>query len=160
MAKEYNEFSKVALIAKEQERDIRYIRVGDIVRLKHVATDSYLKTHDVASPLTQTNMEVTTITEENLNDPEGTFGSYEDNLWRVVIPDKPAGSLFTSKKDAFKLLSVTYPVALFSTKKGMLPDWGFKMQEVNGNKDTDARTGNMWTVSEIKHPRFVDGSCS
>lgn len=147
-------FNNVVLSDIEKERNVRYVRHNDIIRLRHITTNSYLKTHDVASPLTQTNMEIIAATKEALD----LKGKYNDSLWQVVMSDANSGSFVTSKKNPFKLISVPYNVAVFSTKKSVLPDWGYKMQEVNGRKDTTGKGGIMWTVQEIQHERYINGN--
>jgi dolichyl-phosphate-mannose-protein mannosyltransferase len=147
-------FQKRKNITVEVKRDVRYLRVGDYVRLMHVATNSFLRTHDVASPMTQTHMEVTTVIQDVL---DGKKCEYEAILWKVVSPDLSVGTIIKSKKQSFKLINVQHNVAVFSDVKSKLPAWGFGMQELNGNKEISAKYGNLWTVQEIKHDRFIDG---
>jgi dolichyl-phosphate-mannose-protein mannosyltransferase len=42
------------------------------------------------------------------------------------------------------------------THTGKLPDWGFKMQEINGNKKTK-ESSNHWSIATVKHENIVDG---
>jgi dolichyl-phosphate-mannose-protein mannosyltransferase len=139
----------------EKKRDVRYVRSNDLVQLRHVTTDSYLKTHDVASPLTATNMEFTTI---KMDSPKWEE-KFNETVFRLVLKDHPKSrELLVSRKESFKLISAQFNVALHTSKKKLLPDWGFKMQEVNGNKNTDEHGPNIWIVQDVKHKRIVNGS--
>jgi len=64
---------------KYADKMVSYVQVGDLVRLRHIKTDSYLITHDVASPLMSTNMEMTT--QAKSLDPN----RYDETLWRVEV---------------------------------------------------------------------------
>lgn len=48
----------------------RVVRNNDIIQLLHVNSDSYLMTHDVASPLTSTHQEVTTWPKASIEERE------------------------------------------------------------------------------------------
>lgn len=145
------------LTEKEVKRDLRYVRSGDYFRLRHASTDSYLKTHDVASPLITTNMEVTTI---KPSDPK-MEAKFDDTIFEIVMQDKDAkkGEPVSSRKESFMIYSVKYKVAIHSAKKNLLPDWGFKMQQVDGSKKVASKdANNYWTFHTIVHERFVDGN--
>lgn len=64
----------------ELEEPARLVRNNDTVRIYHVSTDSFLFTHDVASPLTATHQEVTCI---NQTDSE----KWPRSKWRVHFDD-------------------------------------------------------------------------
>ncbi|KAH6576752.1 hypothetical protein BASA50_004092 [Batrachochytrium salamandrivorans] len=134
---------------QETERDVRYVRHEDIVRLHHVMTGSYLTTHDVASPLTTTNMEMTTLKDQEAET------RYNETLWRVMIEDASKGDKLKSKKVLIKLVNVVHNVAIM-TDKGALPDWGFKMQQTNGNKNLKDKS-NFWRIEKVEHERIVNG---
>ncbi|KAI8919634.1 Dolichyl-phosphate-mannose-protein mannosyltransferase-domain-containing protein [Entophlyctis helioformis] len=135
---------------QETERGVRYVRHGDLVRLHHFTTDSYLLTHDVASPLTPTNMEVTTVK------GEAAVKRYNETLWRVEMTDGGDNEKLKSKKRRFRLVNLKHAVAVYSARKELLPDWGFKMQQTNGNKNL-ADKNNYWVVDKVQHERIVDG---
>nr|KAJ3407780.1 hypothetical protein HK105_003295 [Polyrhizophydium stewartii] len=134
---------------EETKRGVRYVRSGDIVQLYHVMTESYLLTHDVASPLTTTHMEMTTIKEEDFEQ------RYNETLWRVQVVDADDGDKLKSKKQLFRLVSHQHRVAV-SSEKLVLPEWGFKMQQINGNKNTNEKT-SLWRIASVEHERIVDG---
>ncbi|KAJ3271912.1 hypothetical protein HDV01_006126 [Terramyces sp. JEL0728] len=142
---------KVELSDEEKKRGIRYVRHDCYVRLRHVSTNTYLITHDVASPLTTTNMEVTTL------DPEKALSRYNDTVWKIYISDnKDKKKRVKSKKSTIVIQSAKHNVALFTSKE-KLPDWGFSMQEINGNKKT-AQKSNHWTIQDVKHEKIVAGT--
>ncbi|KAJ8325287.1 Dolichyl-phosphate-mannose--protein mannosyltransferase 4 [Batrachochytrium dendrobatidis] len=146
----YSLAKKYVPTKKEEERGIRYVRHNDIVRMYHVSTKAYLITHDVASPMTTTNMEMTVV-----RDAESER-RYNETLWRVAIEDADPGDKLKSKKFLVKLINVIHNVALM-TNKGALPDWGFKMQQTNGNKNIKDKS-NIWRVDKVEHERIVNGT--
>jgi dolichyl-phosphate-mannose-protein mannosyltransferase len=135
---------------QEKTREIRYVKHNSLVRFRHVATDSYLITHDVASPLTTTNMEVTTLTSVDV------VPRYNDSIWRIQVVDDDSDShKVTSKRDQLYITNVIHNVALH-THKEALPEWGFKMQEINGNKKI-TETKNQWIIANVTHAKIIDG---
>ena len=138
------------LTEEEEERDVRYVRKGDLVRLKHVATDTYLLTHDVASPLTTTNMEITTVSEDE------SQKKYANTVWKLDTISGKVGSKLMSKKDCMKVKSDKFNVSLFTSKKSVLPEWGFKQLEINGEKKSKDN-GIQWFIEEVTHERIVNG---
>ncbi|KAI8895247.1 Dolichyl-phosphate-mannose-protein mannosyltransferase-domain-containing protein [Globomyces pollinis-pini] len=122
--------------------ELRYLRHGTLVRLKHKNTTSYLVTHDVASPLTTTNMEVTTF------EGDQALERYNETIWRIDNAEDKEGKIL-SKKTSIKIINVQYNVALH-THPEQLPDWGFKMQEMNGNKKISEHSNN-FLFQTVKH---------
>ncbi|KAJ3119352.1 hypothetical protein HK100_000352 [Physocladia obscura] len=131
--------------AAEKERSLRYVKNGDIVRLRHVGTQKYLLTHDVASPLTSTNMEITAV--------EGDE-RYAETLWKISTTDGNVGDKVYSMRSHFTFVSVPYGVALHPNV--ILPEWGFAQIEINGEKKLESK-GNVWYFDEIIHDTIVDG---
>ncbi|KAJ3412522.1 hypothetical protein HDV05_000660 [Chytridiales sp. JEL 0842] len=134
------------------ESELRYVRSNDIVQLRHTLTNSFLLTHDVASPLTKTNMEVTTILATS-----NQTNRYNDTLWRVVVTDAVKGDKVKSRRSHLKLVSVPHRVALHTLKTGKLPDWGFGQQEINGNKKIVEKS-TVWYIEEVNHEKIVNGT--
>ncbi|GCE97359.1 dolichyl-phosphate-mannose--protein mannosyltransferase 4 [Zygosaccharomyces mellis] len=120
------------------------VLLNEAFRLRHVMTNSYLLTHDVASPYYPTNEEVVTVSEEEANGPD-----YQQTLFTFQgLNKRDAGSVLKSKGTLFRIFHVDTAVALWTHNDVLLPDWGFHQQEVNGNKKvTD--TENNWFVDTI-----------
>jgi dolichyl-phosphate-mannose-protein mannosyltransferase len=118
----------------------RIVRHNDVIQLLHVTTDTYLLTHDVASPLMPTNQEFTTW-------PRDDLSRYNDTLFQLTLNGAHEGEAVRSKSGYFRLVHVPTRVSLWS-HRDQLPDWAFKQQEVNGDKNTADR-GNIWYVDEI-----------
>lgn len=57
------------------------------------------------------------------------------------------GQAWKSKSGHFKLIHQMTRVALW-THNSPLPDWAYKQQEINGNKNPQDR-GTTWVVDEI-----------
>ncbi|KAI9208354.1 Dolichyl-phosphate-mannose-protein mannosyltransferase-domain-containing protein [Polychytrium aggregatum] len=133
---------------EELRKGYRYVKNSDLVRLKHAGTNSYLLTHDVASSLMSTHMEMTTI-----SDP---LERYDETVWRIEVIDADAGSYkIRAKRNTIRIVSHTHNVAVHS-HKGTLPDWGFSQQEINGNKNLK-EVANNWYIDSVSHSAFVDG---
>jgi len=132
---------------EEEVRESRPVRHKDIIKLRHVVTQTDLLTHDVASPYYPTNEEFTTI------DLEQSWGKrYNDTLFTVEIEgvkgsDEEAAPVWRTKASLFKLIHVPTRVAMWTHPKP-LPEWGFRQQEVNGNKNL-LQTSNIWFVDDI-----------
>jgi len=110
---------------KYADKMVAYVQVGDLVRLRHIKTNSYLITHDVASPLMSTNMEMTTQ-DKNL-DPN----RYDETLWRVeVLAGGDKTGVVRSRGQHLRFVNYVHKVAIYS-HISKLPEWAFKQQEVN-----------------------------
>ncbi|KDN48450.1 glycosyltransferase family 39 protein [Tilletiaria anomala UBC 951] len=123
--------------------DAAAVRHGDIIRLLHVNTQSYLLAHDVASPLMPTNEEFTTW-------PWNDTSRYNDTLFELQIEgvnDKQ--NIWKSKSSLFRLIHVPTRVSMW-THAEPLPEWGFQQQEINGNKNALDKTA-LWYVDDL-HP--------
>lgn len=120
------------------------VRNNDIIRLYHPMTNSFLLTHDVASALTMTNMEVTTL---NTNDPKYNE-RIPETMWEIDFVSN--GSKLTSKSMVFKLFHMERKVFLCNHMKNY-PEWGFGQREINGVRSIDDNS-NHWTISSLWLP--------
>ncbi|KAG5934619.1 hypothetical protein E4U59_006081 [Claviceps monticola] len=120
----------------------RLVRNHDTVRLRHVGTDSYLLSHDVASPYYPTNQEFTTASQE---DAYGT--RVNDTLFEIRIENGKVHQEFKTIASYFKLIHYPSKVAMWTHSKP-LPDWGSRQQEINGNKQV-VQGSNIWLVEDI-----------
>lgn len=120
----------------------RHVKHRDLVRLRHVGTDTYLLSHDVASPYYPTNQEFTTV---SFNEAYGDRAA--DTLFEVRIEHGKPGQEFKSISSHFKLIHNPSKVAMW-THPTPLPDWGHRQQEINGNKQI-APSSNVWLVEDI-----------
>jgi dolichyl-phosphate-mannose-protein mannosyltransferase len=118
------------------------VKHGDLVRLRHLVTDTILLSHDVASPYYPTNQEFTTVPPaEALNE------RFNDTLFEIRIENGKIGQEFKSLAGLFKLIHNPSKVAMW-THTTPLPDWAFKQQEINGNKNIQ-QSSNIWFVDDI-----------
>jgi len=118
------------------------VLAGDIIRLRHVVTDSVLLTHDVASPFYPTNEEFTTC---SMEDAYGTRNN--DTLFELQVQQAKGKSAFQTMSGHFKLVHVPTRVAMW-THTTPLPDWAYKQAEINGNKNIQL-SSNIWYVDDI-----------
>ncbi|KAH6898672.1 family 39 glycosyltransferase [Thelonectria olida] len=120
----------------------RNVKNHDLVRLRHLGTDKILLSHDVASPYYPTNQEFTCVPAEE------AFGKREnDTLFEVRIEHGKNNQNFKSVSGHFKLIHNPSKVAMWTHTKP-LPEWGYKQQEINGNKQI-APSSNVWIVEDI-----------
>ncbi|CEH13167.1 probable pmt4-dolichyl-phosphate-mannose--protein o-mannosyltransferase [Ceraceosorus bombacis] len=124
----------------EDQRQIKHL---DIVRLRHINSNAFLLTHDVASPLMPTNEEITVW-------PHNDTSRFNDTLFELHIDGAKDGSTkaWKSKSSWFRLVHVNTRVAVWTHKETALPEWGFGQQEVNGNKNAMDKSA-MWFVDDL-----------
>ncbi|KAJ9648441.1 Dolichyl-phosphate-mannose--protein mannosyltransferase 4 [Coniosporium tulheliwenetii] len=118
------------------------VKNGDLVRFRHLVTDTILLTHDVASPYYPTNQEFTTVAPDVANGDR-----YNDTLFEIRIENGKAGQEFKTMASHFKLIHYPTKVAMW-THTTPLPDWAYKQAEINGNKNVQ-QSSNIWYVEEI-----------
>ncbi|KTW29341.1 hypothetical protein T552_01296 [Pneumocystis carinii B80] len=118
----------------------KHVLNNDYIRLKHVSTNTYLLTHDVASPRNPANQEFTTISNELKN-------RYNETVFQIKCEHDKNNSVLKTKGKRFKLIHKLTGVAMWSNKNS-LPDWAFKQQEVNGNKNIK-QENNVWLIDEV-----------
>lgn len=119
----------------------RVVRQHDIITLRHVLTNTTLLTHDVACPTLATNTEFTTwdgVNEEQLS----------DTRFKIEIDDAHEGQQWMTKSSHFQLVHINTRVAMWTHQDPLLPEWAFKQQEVNGNKNLKDKS-TFWVVDEI-----------
>jgi dolichyl-phosphate-mannose-protein mannosyltransferase len=126
----------------------RVVKHRELVRLRHVMTDTILLSHDVASPYYPTNQEFTTV---SIADAYGE--RLPDTLFEVRIENANEGQEFKSIASHFKFIHNPSKVAMW-THTTPLPEWGMKQQEINGNKQI-APSSNVWVVEDI--PSIPEG---
>ena len=119
-----------------------HVKHGDVIKLRHVVTDTYLLTHDVASPYYPTNQEFTTVP---LGEAMGN--RFNDTLFELKIENGKADQEFKSMSGQFKLIHFPTKVAMW-THTTPLPEWAHKQAEINGNKNIQ-QSSNIWYVDEI-----------
>ncbi|KAI1428373.1 glycosyltransferase family 39 protein [Xylaria sp. FL1777] len=119
-----------------------HVKNHDLVRLRHIVTDTILLSHDVASPYYPTNQEFTTV---SIADGVGTRAA--DTLFEVRIEGGKQNQEFKSIASHFKFIHNPSKVAMWTHTKP-LPEWGHKQQEINGNKQI-APSSNVWLVEDV-----------
>lgn len=113
-----------------------------LVRLKHIVTDNILLSHDVASPYYPTNQEFTCVSVEDAFGPR-----QNDTLFEIRIEHGKRNADFKTVASHFKLIHNPSKVAMWTHTKP-LPEWAYKQQEINGNKQI-APSSNVWIVEDI-----------
>ncbi|KAE9373338.1 glycosyltransferase family 39 protein [Stipitochalara longipes BDJ] len=120
----------------------RHVKNNEVVRLRHIVTNTILLSHDVASPYYPTNQEFTTVSVE-----DALTTRFNDTLFEIRIENGKPGQELKSLSGQFKLIHNPSKVAMW-THTTPLPDWAYKQQEINGNKNL-GQSSNIWFVDEI-----------
>ncbi|GAA5825596.1 hypothetical protein JCM11251_000303 [Rhodosporidiobolus azoricus] len=133
----------------------RVVRHQDVIKLRHVVTNTTLLTHDVACPTLATNTEFTTWDGECSSEPECATKE-SDSHFKINIDDAHEGQQWMTKSSHFQLIHLPTRVAMWTHTDPVLPEWGFKQQEVNGNKNLKDKT-TYWIVDDIiRDPNATD----
>lgn len=125
----------------------RPVMNGDRVRLLHLKTGTYLRTHDVASTLTKTNMEISTTMDRG-ND---------DTIWLLetkapTSSSKPPQKIRTLSCQ-LRILSPKYSISLNNYQQ-VLPEWAHEQIEVNGDKKS-VSDSTRWIIDDILEAKNV-----
>jgi dolichyl-phosphate-mannose-protein mannosyltransferase len=128
--------------AKDDGQLGRNVKNHDLVRLRHLGTDTVLLSHDVASPYYPTNQEFTCV---SLADGYGSRAN--DTLFEVRIEHGKRNQDFKTISSHFKFIHNPSKVAMW-THTRPLPEWAYKQQEINGNKQI-APSSNVWFVEDV-----------
>ncbi|PGH08287.1 hypothetical protein AJ80_07883 [Polytolypa hystricis UAMH7299] len=126
----------------ETEQAGKPVLNGATFQLRHLQTDTYLLTHDVASPYFATNQEFTTVSPELANGDR-----HNDTLFELKIENGKKNQEFKTMSTPFKLIHVPTRVAMWTHTKP-LPEWAFKQAEINGNKNIQ-QSSNIWYAEDI-----------
>jgi dolichyl-phosphate-mannose-protein mannosyltransferase len=118
------------------------VKNGDLIRLRHLITDTMLLSHDVASPYHPTNQEFTAITLDLADTTR-----FNDTVFELKVEGAKLGDEFRTMASQFKLIHNPTKVAMW-THTTPLPEWAFKQAEINGNKNT-LQSSNIWYAEEI-----------
>ncbi|RYP56519.1 hypothetical protein DL771_011838 [Monosporascus sp. 5C6A] len=130
------------LPANNEETMGRHVKNHELVRLRHLVTDTILLSHDVASPYYPTNQEFTTVSVADAFGPRAN-----DTLFEIRIEHGKQNQEFKSVSSHFKLIHYPSKVAMWTHTKP-LPEWAHKQQEINGNKQI-APSSNVWLVDDV-----------
>ncbi|KAF9785180.1 glycosyltransferase family 39 protein [Thelephora terrestris] len=119
----------------------RIVRHNDIIQLLHVQTDSFLLTHDVASPGFTTHQEFSTLHKDQMQ-------RYNETLFQLRLTDGYDGQVLTTKANHFKLQHAMTTVFMMLPGHE-LPDWAFNQQEVNGHRHPEPEGSEIWVGDTI-----------
>ncbi|KAL7935352.1 glycosyltransferase [Trichoderma chlorosporum] len=130
------------LPASDDQKLGRIVRNTELVRLRHIVTDKILLSHDVASPYYPTNQEFTAVSAE-----EAYGERANDTLFEIRIEGGRGNQDFKTIASHFKLIHFPSKVAMW-THTNPLPEWAYRQQEINGNKQITP-SSNVWIAEDI-----------
>jgi dolichyl-phosphate-mannose-protein mannosyltransferase len=79
--------------------------------------------------------------------PRSDISRHNDTLFYLNLIDPVDDKTWKSKSGYFRLVHAVTRVSLWTHTK-QLPEWAFKQQEINGNKNAEERTAT-WLVENI-----------
>ncbi|KAF8902817.1 Dolichyl-phosphate-mannose-protein mannosyltransferase-domain-containing protein [Gymnopilus junonius] len=137
--------------------ELRYLKHGDTIILRHVPTTRNLHSHTVLAPVTKLNYEVSCYGNETIGD--------DHDHWRVeVVDDVKRGG---KGGDVGRIHSLTTRLRLrhetlgcyLRASNAILPQWGFKQVEVScdkeDNKGDEHTYWNEWCMFVFFNNSFV-----
>jgi dolichyl-phosphate-mannose-protein mannosyltransferase len=104
-------------------------------------TDTYLITHDVASPGFTTHQEFTML-------PRDHISRHNETLFHLKLEDGSEGDAWNTKANHFKLQHLLTTVYMMMPGHE-LPDWAFKQQEVCGHRVPEPEGSELWVADQI-----------
>jgi dolichyl-phosphate-mannose-protein mannosyltransferase len=122
--------------------ELRFIKNGDTIRLKHVSTTRNLHSHLVTAPVTTLDNEVSCYGNETIGDQHDYWQvEIVDDLKRGNDPDR-IHSLTTRLRFRHQVLGCYLKAANVN-----LPQWGFKQIEVTCDKNNNPKdTHTYWNI--------------
>ncbi|KAG6861432.1 hypothetical protein C0995_000272 [Termitomyces sp. Mi166 len=129
---------------------LSYITHGTRIKLKHVATEKHLHSHDHRPPVSDVDFQ----NEVSAYGLPGFAGDANDD-WYVEIEhgdrrDSESTKRLRTLRTVFRLRHTLTGCYLFSHKV-KLPDWGFEQQEVTCNKNA-VKANSLWYIETAQHP--------
>ncbi|KAI8640021.1 Dolichyl-phosphate-mannose-protein mannosyltransferase-domain-containing protein [Parasitella parasitica] len=118
--------------------EIQYVKHGDVVRLHHVFTQRNLHSHPINAPISSKHWEVSAYGNEEI-------GDIQDN-WRVEIVQ----DIFDKETTQVKALTTRFRLhhiyldCVLASRNVVLPQWGFKQQEVFCDRKAKSNDYHTW----------------
>ncbi|KAH9484580.1 Dolichyl-phosphate-mannose--protein mannosyltransferase 2 [Psilocybe cubensis] len=140
--------------AYNPQGEIRYLKHGDVIILRHVPTTRNLHSHNIVAPVSKLNNEVSCYGNETIGD--------SSDYWQVeVVDDIKQGnhvdrihSLTTRLRFKHKTLGCYLRAA-----NAILPQWGFKQVEVSCDKENNPKDiHTYWNVESHWNERLPSGN--
>ena len=128
---------------------IHYIKPGMRIKLRHIATEKHLHSHDIRPPVSDVDFQ----SEVSAYGMPGFAGDANDD-WFVEIEkgdkrDKESHKRLRTLRTKFRLRHALTGCYLFSHKV-KLPEWGYEQQEVTCNKNSP-KPNSLWFIETAKH---------
>ena len=136
---------------------LEYITPGMRIKLRHIATEKHLHSHDHRPPVSDVDFQ----NEVSAYGMPGFQGDANDD-WFVEIEhgdrrDKESTKRLRTLRTTFRLRHVLTGCYLFSHKV-KLPEWGYEQQEVTCNKNA-VKANSLWFIETSSHPQCMCWIC-
>nr|XP_027197396.1 protein O-mannosyltransferase 1-like [Dermatophagoides pteronyssinus] len=124
------------------------IKNGDIIQIVHGLTGRTLNSHDIASPMSPYNQEVSCYIDYNISMPA-------QNLWRVkLLNSDDTGDYWHAIKSRVQLIHINSSQAL-KLSGLQLPAWGHHQHEIVTDKQVN-HPNAIWNVEEHRYTKNSD----
>ncbi|KIM42741.1 glycosyltransferase family 39 protein [Hebeloma cylindrosporum] len=135
-----------------QNEPLEYITPGMRIKLRHIATEKHVHSHDHRPPVSDVDFQ----NEVSAYGMPGFAGDANDD-WFVEIEhgdkrDKESTKRLRTLRTTFRLRHALTGCYLFSHKV-KLPEWGFEQQEVTCNKNA-VKANSLWFIETATHPKL------
>ncbi|KAI0052691.1 glycosyltransferase family 39 protein [Auriscalpium vulgare] len=136
----------------DQLEGLHYITTGTRIKLRHLATEKNLHSHDFRPPVSEVDFQ----NEVSGYGMPGFIGDMNDD-WFVEIDhgdrrDPESSRRVRTLGSQFRLRHALTGCYLFSHKV-KLPSWGFEQQEVTCNKNA-VRPNSLWMIEKNDHTKL------
>ncbi|KZT63995.1 glycosyltransferase family 39 protein [Daedalea quercina L-15889] len=131
-------------------KPLSFIEPGMKIKLKHIATDKHLHSHDQRPPVSDVDFQ-----QEVSGYGVPNYAGDANDDWIVEIykgdkRDRESSKRLRTLRTHFKLRHAMTGCYLFSHKV-KLPEWGFEQQEVTCNKQA-VKDNSLWYIETAEHP--------
>ncbi|CAG79559.1 Dolichyl-phosphate-mannose-protein mannosyltransferase-domain-containing protein [Yarrowia lipolytica] len=133
-----------------------FLKDGDVIRLKHIATGRRIHSHDFRPPVSEADYQ----NEVSAYGYPGFDGDANDNFRVEIVKSKSQKGVSRDRvrtiDTKFRLIHTITGCALFSHSV-KLPKWAFEQQEVTCAK-SGTLPNSIWYIESNSHPTLVDST--
>lgn len=132
-----------------ETQPLEYIKHGSHIKLRHIATDKSLHSHDIRPPVSDVDFQ----NEVSAYGATGFMGDLNDDWIIEVEKDgRNKDNQLRTLRTHFRLKHLNTGCYLFSHKV-KLPQWGYEQQEVTCNRQA-VKANSLWYIeTAARHPQ-------
>lgn len=131
-------------------KPLTYIEPGMKIKLKHIATDKHLHSHDQRPPVSDVDFQQEVSGYGVPDYPGDANDDWIVEIYKGDKRDRESSKRLRTLRTHFRLKHAMTGCYLFSHKV-KLPEWGFEQQEVTCNKQA-VKPNSLWYIETAEHP--------